>query len=197
MARQVELPEGFEREDFKKEARRAKTAKGRIRCLGMGMLQKGKSVSGVAEALGQSRQTVHAWLKWYRNGGIRRLIEPVRGRGKKSYLEAIDPEQIIRVLEKLQEKREGGRCTWRDFTKEIEKRWSKKYGRTGIYALLNRLKMSWVTARSKHPKMNAKEQETFKKTSGEKSKKSSLKKSNFKILKSGSKTNTELANKEA
>jgi transposase len=155
----------------------------------MKLLQKGKSVSQCAEAIGQSRQAIHRWLGWLSGEGVERLVGKVEGRGRKSLLDGVDAREVIAALEQLQAKRKGGRCTAADFAREIDRRWGKRYGISGIYVLLERLGMSWVTARSKHPQTDFQAQEDFKKTSGK-----SLNKSCHKVLpltksKSGSKTN--------
>ena len=194
MARTATLPIGFEEIDFKRYARNAMTAQGRIRCWAMRLLQKGKTVEQVAEAIGRSRQSVHTWVKWLRKEGVERLVGKVKGRGRKAFVQA-SRDEIIEAFEQLQQNRKGGRCTVKDFAVEIERCWGKRYGRSGVYELLKRVGMSWVSARSKHPEVDVQAQEAFKKTSGKSSSKRSPRILLSKKLKSGFKTNTASANK--
>lgn len=194
MARTATLPIGFEEINFKSYARSARTAQGRIRCWAMMLLQKGKTIEQAAEAIGRSRQSVHTWIGWLTRQGVERLVGKVQGRGRKAFVQA-DRDEIIEVFEKLQRERKGGRCTARDFAREIERRWGKQYRRSGVYELLKRVGMSWVSARSIHPKADEQAQETFKKTSGKSLSKRSRRILRSKKLKSGFKTNTASVNK--
>jgi transposase len=48
--------------------------------------------------------------------------------------------------------------------KFVEKQYGIKYSLSGMYDVLSRMRMSWVSARSIHPKTNIEKQEAFKKT---------------------------------
>ena len=195
MARVVALPSGFEEIDFKKHHRGSRTAQGRMRCLAMMHLQKGKTVEEAAQAVGQSRQSVHLWLRWLVQSGVERLTGKVKGRGRKSLLHGVDSKQIQQSVLQLQKDRQGGSVTGREIQKYLKSRWGRCYSRSGVYEALKRLGLSWVSGRSIHPDADLQAQEEFKKTSGKKSKKPSPGPSRSKTSKSGSKTNTELANK--
>lgn len=193
MARTVRLPHGFEAIDFKCYAKKAATAQGRLRCWALGLIQKGKTVEQAALAIGKTRQSVHTWLKWLEQHGVQRLVGKVKGRGRKALVEATKQE-LVQVCQELQQARRW-RCTAQDFAREIEKRWGKRYGRSGIYVLLHRMGLSWVSARSVHPQADLEQQEAFKKTSGKAYRKNSPKTLSLKQSRSGSKTNTASVNK--
>jgi transposase len=195
MAGYAHLPIGFETMDFKKHYRNSFSAKAKIRCLAMMHLQKGKTVQEVGAMLQQSRSSLHRWLRWLAQDGVDRLTAKVCGRGRRSKLAGVNKKEIQQAVLGLQQNRKGGAVTGREIQKFFESRWGSRYSRSGIYEALKRLGLSWVSARSIHPKADLKIQEEFKKTSGKKSKKSCRNRSHSKRLKSGFKTNTESGSK--
>jgi transposase len=52
-----------------------------------------------------------------------------------------------------------------DITKMANEEFGTTYTVKGMYDLLHRINMVWISARSKHPSHNAAAQEAFKKTS--------------------------------
>jgi len=166
MAGKVHLPAGFMEINFRHYYKTTPSPKGRIRCLAMLHLQRGKSVSEAAQMVQHSRAALHAWLGCLRErGGLERLVGFVQGRGRKRKLSGVSEEELKRAILRLSEKREGGRMTGRDVQRLIRERWQVDYRLPSIYVILKRLKLVWVTARSKHPQMDAHRQEHFKKTS--------------------------------
>ena len=63
-----------------------------------------------------------------------------------------------------QEKRAGGRLTGQDIQQIAKEHYNAHYTVNGIYEMLKRIGMSWISARSQHPKADEEVQETFKKT---------------------------------
>jgi transposase len=57
----------------------------------------------------------------------------------------------------------GGRLTGQYLVHYIKKEWGVTYCLDNIYRLLNSLRFSWITSRSKHPKQSQEIQERFKK----------------------------------
>jgi len=158
-------------------------------------LQKGKTVEEAAQAVGQSRQSVHLWLRWLAQSGVERLIGKVKGRGRKSLLQGVDPKEIQQSVHQLQKNHPRGSLTGREIQKHLESRWGKRYSRSGVYEALKRLGLSWVSSRSIHPDAGLQAREVLKKASGKKSKKPSPRPYHSKKLESASKTNTASASK--
>ena len=64
----------------------------------------------------------------------------------------------------LQENRNGGRIIGKDIVNMVQEKYAVKYSVSGIYKLLYRMGLSWVSARSIHPMADLEAQESFKKT---------------------------------
>jgi transposase len=162
----IKFPQGFMEIDFHRYYQITPCARGRMRCLAMLHLQRGKTIEEVSEIVQQSRVSISHWLRWLREEGeIERLVGYVKGRGGKSKISSIDEETIRLTIEKLSKEKKGGRITGKDIQKMIKEKWDIEYALSSIYVLLKRLKLVWITSRSKHPQMDEKIQEDFKKTS--------------------------------
>ena len=165
MAGKTHLPEGFEKIDFAGRYKTSASPKGRIRCLAMGQLQAGHSVSEVAALVRQSRAAIHSWLGWLREpGGLERLAGFVRGRGRKRKLAGTSEAAAQAALLELSGRRQGGRMTGREAQRLLKERFGADYRRSGVYVVLARLKLVWITARSQHPQADPPAQADFKKT---------------------------------
>jgi transposase len=160
----ITFPSGFMEIDFQRYYQTTPCARGRMRCLAMLHLQKGKKIKEVAQIVQQSRVSIHIWLNWLREeGGVERLVGFVKGRGRKSKLSFVDDEQVRTSIERLKEERPGGRITGKDIQEMIWEKWGVSYKLSSVYILLRRLKIVWITPRSQHPQANIAIQEAFKK----------------------------------
>lgn len=162
----IKFPEGFMEIDFYRYYQTTPCARGRMRCLAMLHIQKGKTIEEVSEIVQQSRVSISHWLQWLRaEGDIERLIGYVKGRGGKAKISSIGDETVRLTIEKMSEERRGGRVTGKDIQKMIKETWDIEYALSSIYVLLKRLNIVWITSRSRHPQMDEKLQEDFKKIS--------------------------------
>ena len=59
--------------------------------------------------------------------------------------------------------RKGGRLRGEDIDEILQKHYGVEYHPDAIYNLLQRIGMSWISGRSRHPKADIKKQEAFKK----------------------------------
>ena len=64
----------------------------------------------------------------------------------------------------MQEKRKGGRVKAQDIQKMLEKEFEVSCSISGIYLLLERVGLHWISSRSRHPKQSQEVQDLFKKT---------------------------------
>jgi transposase len=69
------------------------------------------------------------------------------------------------LIEQGQAQRGAGSLSGEDIRALVAEHFGVSYSRSGIYEVLHRAGLSWVSARSKHPQRDAKAQEAFKKTS--------------------------------
>jgi len=158
------LPEGFEKHDFIGDYKREPNPRKRIRLLGLAYLQEGKNFIETGKLLKVGRQTVSSWLTRFIEGGSDNLKDADRS-GPKPHLAPEHELCFQRSVLELQEKREGGSVSGQDIRELLLNQFHAEYTLSGVYDLLKRLDMTWITCRSKHPKMDTKQQDNFKKTS--------------------------------
>ena len=95
-----------------------------------------------------------------------------KGRYIKTPIHATKPARVASDLSaefseaviSLQENRNGGRVIGEDIVNLVKEKYDVQYSVSGIYKVLSRMGLSWVSGRSIHPKSNLKAQEAFKKT---------------------------------
>jgi len=117
----------------------------------------------IGEILGVSRITVGKWYQRWQKRCLEGLNTAHRsGRPAKIPLEKKDA--FIQAVIDLQESRCGGSITANDIAHMACKKFGVKFAKNAIYPRLYRFKLSWTSARSKHPKSDLKEQDSFRKT---------------------------------
>ena len=151
-------------EDFLRLYQTESNARGKMRFLALHHIQQGLSKSEVCRMICISRHSLDLWLLWYKESGVDRLRKKVQGRGAKSKI-SISQKELQEAILKLQADRNGGRIMGSDIHKMISEKYQIKYHKNYVYTLLNKLGLSWVSARSKHPKSDPAAMEAFKKTS--------------------------------
>ena len=161
------LSERFMAEDFK--ALHKKTnGPAKQRYMGLHHVQQGKTYTDVADICLVTQLTVQGWVKKYEAGGVLQLVNQP-GRGRKSRLNINDNDFKESILA-LQEERDGGRVKGQDILDMIKKKFKVNYSLSGLYKVLERRKIVWITGRSIHPSADIEAQEAFKKTSKKSSK---------------------------
>lgn len=159
MARRTALP----REDFEELYTHSNDPKVRLKILTLLQLKEGKTIKEAAEIFKVHRDTVRNWIKRSSNGLNGLAAKPMSGR--KTKLRKEDEEAFKKVFKEESEKRVGGRLTGQDIQQILAKEFKAIYTLTGVYRLLKRLKIVWITSRSIHPKQDPLVQEDFKKIS--------------------------------
>lgn len=158
------LSDSFLGFDFKLHYKKASTPRGKIRLLGCHHIQGGKGYDEVASILLVNRKTIMFWVENFESGGLDGLLSDASGRGKKAKIIDSQQEEFCNHIIELQEKRNGGRIKGEDICSMIEEKFNVSYSLSGTYKCLKRLGMSWVSARSIHPKTDLEAQKSFKKT---------------------------------
>jgi len=162
MPRKAFLPDTIHDYDFKKLSRTEKNPRARLRMLGMFHLQCGKTITATAKLLAVRTATVGIWIKSFENFGMDGLYDNPKS-GRKSKLTPQQKAELPSAIEELQNQKNGGRVIGLDIIDLVYERYGAKYTLDGIYTLLHKLNMSWVSARSKHPHSKLEDQEQFKK----------------------------------
>lgn len=148
--------------DFAQLAKREPNPRKRVRLIAMDQLKNRITLYRVAEALRINRHTVGIWYKNYKENGLEGLLDKPRS-GKNPKLPREKNAEFIEKINLLQKEKSGGRIIGRDIREMLKREFNAEYAENSIYKVLRNLNISWITARSKHPKSNETIQEDFKK----------------------------------
>lgn len=135
----------------------------RQRLLGLYNLFTGKNRIEASKAVGRNPEWLRLWVLRYDEGGYDNLFDKPRP-GQKKFLTKNQELKLVSLVLKLQDDRNGGRITGKEIGEVIKKEFKVEYKKSGLYDLLERLGLSWVSSRSKHPKADFKKQKSFKQT---------------------------------
>ena len=155
---------GLYQHDFTKLAASEGTARERRRFLAFAHIQDGCSFSEAGRRVKVDTRTVMTWIRKYRKFGIEGLREKP-GRGAKPALPPEKYEEFRQSVEELQKNRAGGRIRGKDVEELLESKYGIQLCLSGVYKLLKKVKLVWITGRSQHPKSDPRKQQAFKKTS--------------------------------
>lgn len=133
----------------------------KIKLLALHHLQNGKNLTEVSSIILYGRKYVRHWLHLFVLYDYEGLIEK-EGRGRRPRLERSQEEFFIEKLDELQEQKEGGRILAEDIQTLLAEDFNCNYTLSGVYTLLDRLNIVWISGRSKHPKHSEEAIEEFK-----------------------------------
>lgn len=153
--------------DFFQLAKRESNPRVRIRLLALGHLQIGKTKTEVVNMFQIVFPTLREWLLRFIKDGIEGLQDQ-RGKGRKRKLSVDQEEEFRRQIEELQNSREGGRIRGQDVQVLLREKFCIDHALPSVYHVLERCGLSWISARSKHPKADPVSQDEFKKNSKKK-----------------------------
>ena len=170
MPRTKILIEKIQDYDFLSTYRVEQNSRIKIKLQALQHLQSGKSVSKVSEITFYSEKSVRHWICMFVLFDYEGLIEK-KGRGRKPRLDKLEEEFFKTRLDEIQEQRKGGRITAYDIQELLAKEFNCCYSRSGVYALLDRINIVWISGRSKHPKSSQEAIDQFKLTFPEEMKK--------------------------
>ncbi|MCB1081979.1 MAG: winged helix-turn-helix domain-containing protein [Chlamydiia bacterium] len=148
--------------DFFYLAKREPNPRTRIRLLALGHLKAGKSKQEVTEMFRIVLITLRRWVLRFAAKGVPGLKEQP-GKGRKRKLAEEQEEAFRQQVEKLQTLREGGRVRGQDIQVLLKEKFCVDHALPSVYHVLERCGLSWISARSKHPKSDPLIQEDFKK----------------------------------
>lgn len=150
--------------DFLKLSKVEPNPQKRIRLIALAHLKNGKTKSSIAESFDVDRHSIGKWYRRFVKYGLKGLDNLPKDCGHPKIAKNQE-EAFVKKIEDLQTSKKGGRITGYDIQKMALKEFNADYANRSIYAVLDRLNVSWITARSKHPKADEKKQSDFKKTS--------------------------------
>ena len=162
MARKSVLPESFYKEDFISLYKKESSPQVKSRYLGCSHIQKGMTIQEVANLLHVQYRTVAYWIRRYKESGIAGLRDQ-KGRGLKPRLDKNHKNIFCEKVLNLQSARKGGRVRGKDIIDLLKTEFQVEYKLSGVYNLLHRVGLSWISSRSRHPNQLPEVQEAFKK----------------------------------
>ncbi len=149
--------------DFLSTYRLERDGRIKVKLLALHHFQNRKTIKEVADIVLVTEKTVSSWISDYVEFDYEGLIER-EGRGRKPRL-PVEEEDLFRAkLDSTQDERTGGSVTARDIQQILENDFDCNYSISGVYALLDRLNIVWITGRSVHPECNPDAIEEFKKS---------------------------------
>lgn len=149
--------------NFQKMARTESCPRVRERLLGIHNLMLGKNRIEAAQSVGRNPEWLRMWVLRYEDSGLEGLSDKAKS-GQPKFLTDKQESELIADIIKMQDERDGGRITAEEIRIHIIKKYKVEYKSRGVYDLLYRLGLSWVSSRSKHPKADLKKQKSFKQT---------------------------------
>jgi transposase len=105
----------------------------------------------VADIVLVDERTVRSWLKSFVEFDYEGLIER-EGRGRRPRLPPESEEIFKDEIDRLHDEKNGGRVLAEDIQRLLFEKFDCNYSISGVYTLLDRLNIVWISGRSKHPK---------------------------------------------
>jgi transposase len=149
--------------NFAAAAKRENVARYHVKLLALNQVKQGKGYREVSKIFKVHETAIKNWVIRFAKEGLSGLKDKP-GRGRKCMLQKDQVAEFKDSIYELQSLRSGGRINVADITKMANEKFGTSYKVKGMYDLLHRINMVWISARSKHPSHNAIEQEAFKKT---------------------------------
>lgn len=150
--------------DFFALAKMEKHPRTRVRFLALGHVKNDKKKQDVAKMFNVHTVTLRNWIMAFLNKGVSGLQEGRRS-GRRKKLSQEKEEEFRQQIERLQEELPGGRIRGQDIQVLLKEKFCVDYKLSSVYDVLARCDVSWISARSKHPKSDQMAQEEFKKNS--------------------------------
>lgn len=150
--------------NFGELAKKESNGRARTRLYILHQYQLGKPSDEIARDLSINVLTARRTRRRYLDNGLPSIYDQPRS-GRHSKLADEHIEAFKTLIVEQQTKRGGGRLTGEDIRQLALEHYQADYTVNGIYELLKRIGMTWISARSQHPQADKQVQEAFKKTS--------------------------------
>lgn len=123
---------------------------------------RGKTIKEIASQMECCGRSVQKWVARYRINGIDSLWDKPRSGAPKKLAEKFEEEFIERIFNGPLERDKVSIFNGLKIREILEKEFGAKYTLDGVYALLKRLKLTWVTSRPIHEKNDSVKMEEWK-----------------------------------
>lgn len=159
----IDFIQKYQHINFQKMANKESCPRVRQRLLGIFNLMEGKNRIEAAKSVGRNPEWLRSWILRYDKSGYQGLFDKKRP-GQPKFLTNEQEEELVQDILQLQDNRDGGRIIADEIREYIQKKYKVFYKGNSIYDLLERIGLSWVSSRSKHPRSDLKAQKAFKQT---------------------------------
>ena len=157
------IPQEFYKYDFAEKAKNENNGRLKVKLLVLEQIKKGHGYCEAAEIFDVDHTIIKQWVVRVAKEGLDGL-KLKEGRGRKPKLPKDQTSKFKAAIVELQKNRSGGRINVADITKMANEKFGTTYAVKGMYALLHKIGMVWISARSVHPAHNQTAQDAFKKT---------------------------------
>lgn len=145
--------------ELKQRYRQECNSERKIRLHAFWQLRLGKTMTEVAELVGIGYRTLQDWVTWYRHGGLKEVLQRIKGhgnQGRPAKLSAIQQKALVAkvVLGSF-------RNIW-DAIQWVRDRWKVRYSYSGLFKRLKRLKCRLKVPRPRSVKADVEAQEEWK-----------------------------------
>ena len=142
--------------DFAGLAKKEKNGRARIRLIALSHLQRGISHRKTAKMLQVSHLSIQIWVNKFRKSGLEGLKDKMSNAGRHQMLPKDKEKEFKELVLKAQKNLTGGRLIGDDIIELIKKKYGITYSSSGVYYLMERINLVWISSRSQHPKSNKK-----------------------------------------
>jgi transposase len=163
MEKTSDLVKKIQEYDFKLEYKHERNPIIKIKFLALHHLQSGMLLKDVADVILYDESAIRRWIRSFVDFDYEGLIDR-EGRGAKPRLPPAQEEIFKIELDILHDEKNGGRVTVDDIHALLYNKFDCNYSRSGIYTLLDRINIVWISGRSKHPQSSQEAIELFKET---------------------------------
>jgi transposase len=165
MGRALDIRDDLSPGELRLRARREKNGRAAARMIAIANALEGMTRAEAARLAGMERQALRDAVVRYNAEGVDGLHDRPRcGPGEK--LDEGQQAALMALILAGPELQRDGTGVWRlkDLVALVERRFGVRYSVSGLFDLLRRLGVSWMSARLQHPRADVKAQQAFKKS---------------------------------
>lgn len=166
MGRALDIRDDLPAAALRLRARREKDGRAAARMIAIANALEGMGRAEAARLAGMERQALRDAVVRYNAEGLDGLHDrPRSGPGEK--LDEGQQAALVALILSGPDRQRDGTGVWRlkDLVALVERRFGARYSVSGMFDLLRRLGVSWMSARPQHPRADVRAQKAFKKTS--------------------------------
>ena len=151
--RKAKIPKALYECDFLNLIKHEQSAEVRVRFLALQHIKDGKRIREAGRMVKKHEKSLKNWITKFEKEGIDGLRNKT-GRGRKSKFPSEKLSNLKEEVLFLQENRVGGRVRVEDIKIVMRDKFNVVCSIAAVYRVLNSAGMTWISARSKHPKSN-------------------------------------------